>query len=323
MAGGLFAIEKDYFYEVGSYDNQMDIWGGENLEMSFRIWQCGGKVEILPCSHVGHVFRKASPHDFPGQSSTKVLNTNLARLAEVWMDQWKYLFYNTAPQAREIGKTTDVSERLKLRKDLKCHDFRWYLDNIWPEHFLPMEDQFFGRVENVVQKSCLHLAYVRSSAGQGNLEKRISMEKCSKNFDRYQIKNRQINLCLVSTPGETGKRKHSLSMQRCSLGFDFWQLWIYTKDNFLRGDEHQCLTATEISKTWIVQLKECTETDKDKWDYNTYKRQFVHKSSGLCLSKPLTKGSANEVHSPSLVKCNRDDSKLEWIMSPVKWLPSD
>jgi polypeptide N-acetylgalactosaminyltransferase len=61
MAGGIFAIRRAHFYEIGSYDGGMELWGGENLEMAFRVWGCGGRLEVVPCSRVAHIFRPKPP----------------------------------------------------------------------------------------------------------------------------------------------------------------------------------------------------------------------------------------------------------------------
>ncbi|KAK5971849.1 Polypeptide N-acetylgalactosaminyltransferase [Trichostrongylus colubriformis] len=294
MAGGLFSIDRLYFEEIGTYDHGMDIWGGENLEISFRdflslmstpqIWQCGGRVEILPCSHVGHIFRHASPHDIPGNSSGKVLDGNMVRVSEVWMDEWKFLFYKMAPQTGKLRNVVDMSERLELRRHLGCKDFRWYLENVFIDHHLPMEGDFFGR---------------------------ISLDT--------------VSLCMVNRPGEPGTKKHQLNMVPCTLGFDHWQFWILTKDGHLKSDEHMCLSATQVVHTngeWMVQLKECAGHDMELWDYNRQRRTFKHRKSGLCLTQRDPNMEKQENLSPPiLTPCARGHEQQMWSLKSVNWRP--
>ena len=148
MAGGLFAINRKYFFDIGSYDKQLKIWGGDNLEMSFRIWTCGGRVEISPCSHVGHLFRKSSPYTFPG-GVNEILSSNLMRVADVWMDEWKEFYFKFNKNANDLRSSVNNTDRIELRKSLNCKSFSWYLENIWKEHFFPAKDRFFGRLQLV------------------------------------------------------------------------------------------------------------------------------------------------------------------------------
>lgn len=153
MAGGLFSINRDYFYEIGSYDEGMDIWGGENLEMSFRVWMCGGKVLIVTCSRVGHVFRKTSPYSWPG-GVARIINHNTQRIVEVWMDEYKDFFYKINPGVKSTSYG-DVKERQAMRERLHCKSFRWYLENVYPESQLPLDYFALGEIRNKATNNCI------------------------------------------------------------------------------------------------------------------------------------------------------------------------
>ena len=55
---------------------------------------CGGILEMVPCSHVGHIFRKISPYKWREDGTDRVLKNNNVRLAKVWMDEFAQEYYN-------------------------------------------------------------------------------------------------------------------------------------------------------------------------------------------------------------------------------------
>jgi polypeptide N-acetylgalactosaminyltransferase len=157
--GCAMVIDRDYFFRLGGFDDDMYIWGGENLEISFRTWMCGGSMVIVPCSRVGHVFRRWLPYSFPSKYGGRYVKfKNYQRVADVWMGEYS-LYYYAAIQGEVYYEDKDISS-LKKRKEiignLQCKSFKWYLDNIVQDMTVPsIHALFYGQFKVLGGNACL------------------------------------------------------------------------------------------------------------------------------------------------------------------------
>eukprot|EP01053_Blabericola_migrator_P001495 Blabericola_migrator_1__1494@NODE_1396_length_4631_cov_233_530456_g175_i4_p1_GENE_NODE_1396_length_4631_cov_233_530456_g175_i4NODE_1396_length_4631_cov_233_530456_g175_i4_p1_ORF_typecomplete_len643_score139_65Glycos_transf_2/PF00535_26/2_5e20Glyco_tranf_2_3/PF13641_6/1_6e18Glyco_transf_7C/PF02709_14/1_4e16Glyco_tranf_2_2/PF10111_9/1e09Glyco_transf_21/PF13506_6/0_00011Ricin_B_lectin/PF00652_22/2_1Ricin_B_lectin/PF00652_22/24CHGN/PF05679_16/0_15SP_CPropep/PF08999_10/4_3SP_CPropep/PF08999_10/5_3e02 len=165
MAGGLFAANRDFFLEIGGYDEEMSGWGAENVEFSFRLWQCGGKLLCTECSRLYHLFGGGKHYTSPGSSYT----VNRMRTMAAWMDEFANLSWQVLdrPPFDEVGNMTKM---LDLRRRRKCKDFQWFLDTVWPEsevHNLTRDVPFIGPIMSMSDKGyCLQHASRGTTGGK-------------------------------------------------------------------------------------------------------------------------------------------------------------
>ncbi|XP_071375764.1 polypeptide N-acetylgalactosaminyltransferase 9 [Centroberyx affinis] len=147
MIGCSFVVDREYFGEIGLLDPGMEVYGGENIELGMRVWQCGGSMEVLPCARVAHIERTKKPYNNDIDYYAK---RNALRAAEVWMDEYKshvYMAWNI-PMNNPGVDFGDVSERVALRKRLQCRSFRWYLEHVYPEMRIYNNTITYGEVRN-------------------------------------------------------------------------------------------------------------------------------------------------------------------------------
>ncbi|KAK7933954.1 hypothetical protein WMY93_004850 [Mugilogobius chulae] len=147
MIGCSFVVDREYFGQIGLLDPGMEVYGGENIELGMRVWQCGGSMEVLPCARVAHIERTKKPYNNDIDYYAK---RNALRAAEVWMDEYKshvYMAWNI-PMNNPGVDFGDVTERLALRKRLQCRSFRWYLEHVYPEMRIYNNTITYGEVRN-------------------------------------------------------------------------------------------------------------------------------------------------------------------------------
>lgn len=264
MAGGLFSIDRAFFYEIGSYDEGMEIWGAENIEMSLRVWMCGGSLELLRCSHVAHVFRKETPYKFPN-GVTRTINYNVARLVRVWTDEYEERYFEHNKHSRPYRHACgDVSGRVALRKQLQCKSFDWYLKNVYPEFEMPGNETFVGTVSNVGQNGCLDLNVNTTKAAVNSCQQfkvsqywTMTAKGLIKQGDQKEGKK-----CITAadTPND------AVQMKFCNIdtNHQLWTLHKETQTIRLRSSGW-CLSVLIENGLKVPVTKPCDGSDAQEW----------------------------------------------------------
>ncbi|RZF38814.1 hypothetical protein LSTR_LSTR000517 [Laodelphax striatellus] len=277
MAGGLFAISKKFFWELGGYDPGLDIWGGEQYELSFKIWQCGGRMLDAPCSRVGHIYRKFAP--FPNPGLGDFVGRNYRRVAEVWMDEYAEYLYKRRPHYRNIDPG-DLSKQKEIRWRLQCKPFSWFMKEIafdLVKVYPPVEppDYASGRIRNeVATEYCVHLKSKEA-------EEKLTLHPCNKKGKRVgfqyfnltwhkDIRVKGQGMCWdVANPDDEA----SIALYSCH-GLHGNQLWKYDMDKkwLVHGMNPRCLDADLSRKrVFVTTCDENSETQRWLIDNINYK----------------------------------------------------
>ncbi|XP_025850038.2 polypeptide N-acetylgalactosaminyltransferase 5 [Vulpes vulpes] len=268
MAGGLFSIDKNYFFELGTYDPGLDVWGGENMELSFKVWMCGGEIEIIPCSRVGHIFRNDNPYSFP-KDRMKTVERNLVRVAEVWLDEYKELFYghgdHLIDQGLDVGNLTEQRE---LRKKLKCKSFKWYLENVFPDLKAPIV-RANGVLINVALGKCISIENTTAT-----------LEDCDGSSELQQFNYTWLRLikheewCLAPIPDTGALRLHPCDNRNKGLKWLHKSASVFHPElvnHIVFGNYHQllCLEGNVSQKT--LKVAACDPMKQhQKWKFEKY-----------------------------------------------------
>ncbi|XP_078417568.1 N-acetylgalactosaminyltransferase 7 isoform X1 [Cetorhinus maximus] len=266
MAGGLFAIERDYFFELGLYDPGLQIWGGENFEISYKIWQCGGKLLFVPCSRVGHIYRLHGwagnpPPAHVGSSPTL---KNYVRVVEVWWDEYADYFYASRPETRAMAYG-DISELKKFREEHNCKSFKWFMEEIAydiPDYYpLPAKNIEWGEIRGYESDYCIDsMGHTNGGFVELGPCHRMGGNQLFRINEANQLM--QYDQCL--TRGPDGSK---VMITHCNV--DVYKDWQYFKTlyRFTHIPTGRCLDRSEVNHQ--IFISDCDSAKaSQKWEMN-------------------------------------------------------
>ena len=261
-----FAINREYFFKVGGYDEGLVMEGGENIELSFKLWFCGDGIYEIPCSKVAQIFDlKLSPKN-------DNIDKNHKRIVEIWLDDYKSNFYSRDPAKYENLDVGDISYHLKMREH--CVPFNYFLEFVADEmpRRYPIWSNYSvfasGQIKpSLNQKVCLENMFGEMKLSSCENFTRIDNStefKKNQNFIYSFHKNiflKHADLCLDA---------NKMAVIECSYNNNSDQYWSYSMNDkqLISGmnNGQDCLGYNSLENT--ILMTSCNETDElQKWEF--------------------------------------------------------
>ncbi|XP_071096624.1 polypeptide N-acetylgalactosaminyltransferase 1-like [Haliotis cracherodii] len=283
LQGSCIAVRKSYFNAVGRFDPGLKIWGGEQFDLSFNVWMTGGKIETVPCSKVGHIF-KDNKYSFGSEDKIYTITKNRLRVAEIWMDEFKHIVRSAVMGTHFPGRSEadfrshfpffteaelkSMQDRKALRKKHNSKSFAWFLKTLMPEHKIPSrEDVNSGEIRNVRTKHSFFIfedGYIGTKGNEGGEailvpDNTFALDK----YGRLKYEDRCVGygewnlLVIKECPSKVGEK-----------GF---MPWTYDNNQLITFHQSMYLCATQAKSRipihtgqTVVQLQMCDEQNDDQ-----------------------------------------------------------
>lgn len=199
---------------------------------------------------------------------------NTARTVEVWLDEYKRLFYMNRPDllTTDIGKT---DKRKDFKAKMHCKPFKWYLDNIFPQKFIlddPDHVFAYGRVRNPQNSVCFDTMQNDEKdsyeLGVYPCHDFVAASQFFSFSKKYEVR-REDNCAEVSQfGGAASSGAEKVQMVACN-GNGGGQEWIHTKQGrMIHKETNKCLDARSGTEELVVAP--CKAVKSQIWYFDNY-----------------------------------------------------
>ncbi|XP_060570230.1 polypeptide N-acetylgalactosaminyltransferase 1-like [Ruditapes philippinarum] len=264
LQGMMMVMRKDFFQELGGFDPGMRVWGSEQMEVSVKVWMCGGVVEIIPCSKVGHMYR-ITPWG-ANDPKNDFHSLNKARMVQVWMDP---PYSDTIRNYLSDKNFTvgDLQSRRAIRSRNRCKPYQYFVDMVrsFSNVYIVKNPKCRGSLRNIRYKRCIDIAKIDNRLS-------IILYPCHEmiSSNQYFILTESDNIrCIEGHLFDVEKNVDDLKLNLRRSPSEYSHpdaKWKYSNKRVIHVSSDLCLTAFTRDN---LGLSGCTEDPDQLWEWNT------------------------------------------------------